>query len=136
MTAPLSLSSLARASWVHVTFAFIAMGGWALFANRNHGLDHAVRAGMLQGVISAALTFGIKRGLETLNARLRGLAALLVPPVISCAAVFALLVTAHTLAGTPEIWLTIAVPFSVSSAYAFIYTASLQAARRRAGDLQ
>ena len=132
MTGPLSLSSLARASWVHVAFAFLAMGGWAFFANRNHGLDHAARAALLQGTISAALTFGIKRGLEALHGRLQGLAALLAPPILSCVSVFVLLVGAHTLAGTPEIWATIAVPFAVSSTYAFVYTGSLTAARRRA----
>ena len=132
MTVPLSMTSLARASWVHVLFAFLAMGGWAAFANRTHGFDHAARAGLVQGAVSAALTFGIKRGLEALFARLRGPLALIGPPLLSCSLVFVLLVSVHTLAGTPEIWATIAVPFAVSSTYAFVYTASLAAARRRA----
>jgi hypothetical protein len=129
----LSLSKLARASWVHVAFAFLAMGGWALFANRGHGLARALPAGLLQGVLSAALTFGIKRGLEGRFRRLEGLTALIVPPVLSCSIVLALLVGAHTLAGTPEVWATIAVPYAVSSTYAVVYTASLWLARRRAG---
>ncbi len=133
MKTPLSLSRLARASWVHVAFAFLAMGGWAFWVNHGHGLDHAARAGLVQGTLSAGLTFGIKRGLETLFRRLSGVTALLLPPVLSCICVLALLVGAHTLAGTPEIWATIAVPFTVSSTYAFIYTASLAAVRRRTG---
>jgi len=128
----LSLSSLARASWVHVLFAFLAMGGWAAFANRGHPPAEALRAGLVQGLLSAGLTLGIKRGLEALHQRMRAPAAVLAPPVISCACVLALLVIAHRLAGTPEIWVTIAVPFSVSSAYAFIYTAGLELRARRA----
>ncbi len=116
-----------------MAFAFLAMGGWALWANHNHGLARAVPAGMVQGALSAGLTFGIKRGLEALHRRMNGPAALLLPPLISCAAVFTILVGAHTLAGTPEIWATIAVPFAVSSTYAFVYTAGLAAGRRTHG---
>ncbi len=115
---------------MHVAFAFLAMGGWAVFANRNHGLAQALPAGLVQGTLSAGLTFGIKRGLEAMVQRLSGIAALVVPPVVCCCAVLALLVCAHTLAGTPEIWATIAVPYAVSSTYAFVYTASLARAAR------
>ena len=111
--------------------AFLAMGSWAFWANRGHGLTHALPAALLQGTLSAGLTLGIKRGLEALFRPLRGLAALLGPPILSCAVVFALLVGAHSLAGTPEIWATIAVPFTVSSTYAFVYTAGLALARKR-----
>jgi len=121
----LSLSRLARASWVHVAFAFLAMGGWAVWVNHAHGFAHALTAGLVQGTLSACLTFGIKRALETMVQRLTGLIALLLPPLVTCGSVFALLIGAHTLAGTPEIWATIAAPFAVSSTYAFVYTASL-----------
>ena len=130
----MSLSSLARASWVHVLFAFLAMGGWAMFANRGHPPAEMLRAGLVQGLLSAALTFGIKRGLEALHRRMSGLAALLAPPLISCVTVLALLVGAHALAGTPEIWATIAVPFTVSTIYAFVYTAGLDRGARRLRD--
>ena len=116
-----------------MAFAFLAMGGWALWANHGHGLARAVPPGLVQGTLSACLTFGIKRGLEVLDRRMTGMAALLLPPLISCAAVFTLLVGAHTLAGTPEIWATIAVPFAVSSTYAFVYNAGLAAGRRAHG---
>ncbi len=127
----LSFSTLARSSWAHVAFAFVAMGGWALFANRAHGLPRAIPAALLQGTLSAALTFGIKRGLEDRFRRLEGITALVVPPVLSCSIVLALLVGAHTLARTPEVWATIAVPYAVSSTYAVVYTAGLWIARRR-----
>lgn len=126
-----TLSRLARASWVHVVFAFLAMGGWALFANRAHGFARALPPALLQGALSAGLTFGIKRGIEDRFRRLEGLTALVVPPVLSCSIVLALLVGAHAIARTPEVWATIAVPYAVSSTYAVAYTASLWQARRR-----
>jgi len=36
-----------------------------------------------------------------------------------------LLVVAHRLAGTHELWSTISIPYAASSAYAWIYTAIL-----------
>jgi hypothetical protein len=45
--------------------------------------------------------------------------------------VLAVLLGAHRLAGTPEVWRTIALPYAVSSIYAWIYCFSLQAGRRR-----
>jgi hypothetical protein len=111
----------ATSTLAHVGFAFFAMGGWALFANRNHPLGDALLAGVVQGTISALLTLGLKTFLEWFNARLRGLAALLVPPLITAATILTILVSAHTLAGTPEILATIAVPFTVSTSYAIIY---------------
>lgn len=128
----MSLSSLARASWVHMLFAFLAMGGWAMFANPGHPPPEALRAGLVQGLLSAGLTFGIKRGLEAMHRRMRGAAAMFAPPSISCITVLVLLLGAHTLAGTPEIWATIAVPFAVSSTYAFVYIAGLELRARRA----
>ena len=51
------------------------------------------------------------------------------PPLITAASILAILVTAHTLAGTPEIAATIAVPFTVSTSYAIIYNRGLRRAR-------
>lgn len=129
--AELSIARLARASWVHVAFAFLAMGGWAVFANRGHGLDHALPPGLIQGAISGAITFFLKRFLEAMSGRLSGPAAFLLPPAISTATILALLYAVHTLAGTPEVWATIAVPFAVSTTYAFIYTALIVRGRAR-----
>jgi hypothetical protein len=81
-------------------------------------------------VLSAGLTFGIKRGLEAMFSRLNGWIALIGPPLVSCTSVLALLYCAHRLAGTPEIWATIAVPWTVSTTYAFAYTAALWRTRR------
>lgn len=111
----------ARSTLAHVGFGFLAMGAWAVFANRNHPLPAALLAGLVQGTISGLLTLVLKKFLEWINAKLSGAAALLAPPLITAGSILAILVTAHRLAGTPEILATIAVPFSVSTAYAVIY---------------
>ncbi len=116
----------------HVAFGFVLMGGWAMFANRDHTLPEMLRAGLVQGLISGTLTLFLKKGLERMNAMFfrspasdegqgRGMAALIAPPLITATMILLILTTAHTLAGTPEILATIAVPFTVSTSYAIIY---------------
>ena len=106
---------------MHVAFAFLAMGGWAVFANRSAGTGHALTAGLVQGALSGAITLGLKRFLEAASARLAGVWAMIVPPTTSCAVILVLLVGAHLLAGTRHIWATISVPYAVSSTYAWVY---------------
>jgi hypothetical protein len=55
----------------------------------------------------------------------RGPAALILPPLVTATAILIILTTAHTLAGTPEIAATIAVPFTVSTSYAILYNLRL-----------
>lgn len=114
----------------HVGFGFLAMGAWAVFANRFHPLPQALLAGLVQGTLSGLLTLCLKMGLEWLNTRFAGLAALLAPPLITAAAILAVLTSAHTIAGTPELFATIAVPFSVSTTYAVVYNWGLWRRRR------
>lgn len=127
-----AVAGLARSGAVHGTFAFLAMGAWAAFANRGHGLEAMAMAGVIQGAISCAITLILKRSLEAMFARLAGPAAVIVPPLVTMAVVLAVLVTIHTLAGTPEVWATIAVPYTVSSSYAWIYTLALRRMARAA----
>jgi hypothetical protein len=47
------------------------------------------------------------------------------------AVVLVVLFTIHRLAGTPEVWTTIAVPYAVSSTYAWIYTLALARMAKR-----
>ncbi len=100
------------------------MGGWALFANRAHGAA-AISPALAQGSLSGAITFALKRALETMAARPHGFAAHVLPPLVTASTILALLYGVHRLIGTPEIAATIAVPWSVSSAYAVIYAAVL-----------
>lgn len=124
------MTGLARRSSVHVAVAFLAMGGWAVFANRTHPMPQPLVAGVVQGALSGAITFGLKRMLEALACRFTGLSALVLPPLIAVALSLAILVTIHTLAGTPEVLATIALPTSVTALYSTLYTAALWRMRK------
>ncbi|KRE06774.1 hypothetical protein ASE61_24120 [Bosea sp. Root670] len=128
MSAP--LARLMRSSIVHVGFAFLAMGGWAAFANRAHPMPAPLYAGLLQGAISATITLVLKRAIEYLASRFAGLTALLAPPVIAGLVSASLLTILHTLGGTPEIAKTIAVPLTVATSYAALYNYSLWRIRK------
>lgn len=123
MAAP--LQGLARSTPVHVAFAFVAMGGWALFANRAHGVEAAWPPALAQGTMSGLITLVLKRALEAMSGRFPGLLAYAAPPAITATVILAVLVAIHHLIGTPEILRTIAVPWSVSTLYAVVYSASL-----------
>ena len=126
------LRELAGRTWVHVGSAVAVMGSWATFANRAHGAAAAVTAGVVQAAASALVTFTLKTALEAMSRRLRSPLAFVVPPTITCSVVLALLLTAHRLAGTRELWSTISIPWAASSAYAWIYTGLL--VRRRSAS--
>ncbi len=114
-----------RQGAVHMAGAFLAMGGWAIFANRHHPMPQPMIAGLLQGTISAIITLFLKRMIEAAVRRLDGVFALVVPPLLAAGVSLGLLVTLHSLAGTPEIAATIAVPLIVSTSYAAIYSFAL-----------
>lgn len=126
-----AIARLAGSSVVHVLFAFLAMGGWAVFANRAHAMPASLLAGLVQGGLSACITLFLKRLIEWLAARLSGVAALVVPPAAAALVSASLLTAIHALAGTPEIAATIALPLTVATAYAAIYNFSLWKLRGR-----
>lgn len=124
-------ATLLRATWAHVAFAFLAMGAWAAFANRGHGTGAMLLAFGVQGALSGLITLVLKRWLERAYgvtfATLASWPRRLLGPAISCLTIAALLWSGHTVAGTPEILGTVAVPWSGSTLYAFVYTATLAA---------
>lgn len=123
------VARLGRSSAVHVAFAFLAMGGWALFANRPYPLPAMLMAGAVQGTLSACLTLFLKRAVEALSNLFSGGVRLVAPPLIACLGSATILVAFHMLSGTPEILKTIAVPLAVSTSYAAIYNYSISRGR-------
>lgn len=121
--------SAARRAPVHMAVAFAGMGAWAVFANRGHGPTAALTAGAVQGTLSALITLGLKRIVDGLAARFDGAAGLIVPPLAAWAVSAGILAAIHTLAGTPEVLATIAVPNLVATAYAVLYTLAVQRAK-------
>lgn len=121
-----------KSSLVHIAFGSLLMGGWALFANRSHGLAAAWLPALVQGIISGALTGALKKTLESLDGRLSGFLAYAVPPAVTAGSILVLLTLVHSLIGTPELVATIAFPWTVSTLYAIVYNAGLVRARRSA----
>lgn len=122
--------SIFRSSAAHMAFGFLLMGGWALFANRAHGLGAAWLPALAQGTVSALLTGAIKKVIEWLDGRLEGLLAYVIPPLVTASSILATLFAMHSLIGTPEIAATIAFPWSLSTLYAIVYNAGLVRARK------
>ena len=121
---------LARSGAVHVLFAFAAMGGWAVFANRAHPAAQALSAGLLQGALSAITTLALKKSVEALAARFTGLPGLFLPPLAAGLISAAVLTASHRLAGTPEILATVALPLSVATSYAATWSYALWSDRK------
>lgn len=124
-----ALKRLARNGTVHVLFAFLAMGGWAVFANRAYDMPRPLYSGLVQGVMSACLTLFLKSVIDGLSERFDALTRLWAPPLIACLGSTAVLVAIHAASGTPEILKTVAVPLLVSTSYATIYNYSISARR-------
>lgn len=110
-----------QSSVTHVLFAFCAMGSWAVYANWAHPMPKPVFAGLVQGMMSATITYFLKRTIEALQAKFQGKRALWAPPLIACTASLFVLAGVHTVLGTPEVVKTIALPFTVAATYATIY---------------
>lgn len=115
------IPALARHTGLHVATAFVLMGSWALFANWEHPMPKPLIAAVVQGALSGAITFGLKRCLDALRARMRGATGAWLPPLLTLSVSLTVLITAHLLASTPDVAQTIAVPFSVASLYAVAY---------------
>jgi len=118
--------SLADRNIAHMAAGFLLMGSWAAFANRAHPMPAPLLAGAVQGTLTAIITLGLKRMVEALAARLSGIAALALPTAAACAASATILATVHTLAGTPEVLATLAVPTTVATLYAALWAWRLQ----------
>ncbi len=101
--------------------AFLAMGGWALYANSAHPMPKPILAGLVQGALSGAITYALKRTLDALRVRMTRRLGWWLPPVITLSCSLCLLFGAHWVAGTPEILRTISVPYSVAALYAITY---------------
>jgi len=120
------IKAFVTSSVTHVAFAFIVMGAWAVFANRHHPMPEPLIAGVVQGALSATITLLMKKSLDYLSSlffrRNAEWSALIAPPILVCSASLSGLILSHVVAGTPEVFATIAVPFSVAFTYAWVYT--------------
>ncbi len=106
----------------HIAFAFVALGGWAFWANRMHEMPAPLIAGLLQGVISATITIGLQWIIHRVYGRTRNAGLSMITAALFSLATISSL---HALAGTPEIMATIAIPWMVGCIYVIAYTSGL-----------
>ena len=105
------------------------MGGWAFLANMSHPLPAPIYAGLLQGLLSAIITLGLKKAFEFSfhywARRGRAKHGLIVTPPSICTLSASSLLICHFLAGTPELLATIIVPSGTALFYGFVYCYSM-----------
>jgi hypothetical protein len=119
------LRRFASSALVHFLVAFLAMGGWAFYANRKYPMPQPLVSGLVQGMVSALLTLFLKTAIDFMARRFSGTTALWAPPLVACLVSASVLVVLHLLGGTPRIAKTIAVPLLVSTSYAALYNYSV-----------
>lgn len=98
-TIPILLNSVA---------ALLAYGGWAVFANYEHGMQAWLTAGIVQGCYAFAATYSITSVAQWIYIKAgRGKTGIAAGFGASFLVMLSLPLTIHTLVHTPDIWETI-----------------------------
>ncbi|GAB4235667.1 MAG: hypothetical protein Tsb0032_40870 [Kiloniellaceae bacterium] len=124
--------ALAHSHLAHLAGAFLVMGSWAFIANRDHAVDEALTAAVLQGTLSACVTLTLKSFIEKIAPRFSGHAALALPPLLAFCLVGGVLILLHRVSGTPELLATVALPLAAATVYAAVYNLALWKRRHAA----
>ena len=106
---------------------FAAYGAWGWWVNADFGQMVAVRAGLVQGGYSFALTFTSTLLMEWLFAQLRRYPMPVVTTtLLTCALLFLVAYGIQFAVGTPEVLMTILPGFVIGSIYTAVYVTSLE----------
>lgn len=123
MTVP--ASSTVR-SMLAATAGLAVYGLWAFVVNYDHGIDAGIRAALVQGGYSFALTFCMTWLMERLYTCLRPRAhAAWIASGITMVLLFATAWCINRVARTPEILATIMPGFVIGSIYTIVYMQAL-----------
>ena len=119
-----------RGSWRALVLgvgAALLYGSWAYFANLNAGADRGLRAGLVQALLSFTATVALVVLMERLFAigGSPGRGFWLAGPGSSSVAAL-VMASAHGIAGTPHLLLTIAPSLVIGTAFCFAYAAGLR----------
>jgi hypothetical protein len=107
--------------------ALLLHGTWATFANWEHGLSVAYKAGLVQGLCGFGMTYANTLWMEYLLARFARLGMGLrfsLTALLTILSMLVIQVSAHLQAGTPEILSTIAPVASFGAIYNTVYSFS------------
>ncbi len=130
---PMVDSKGARPRWLFAApAAFVLWALWAAYSNAGHGFATTVRAALVQGTASFAITIYLTLSVAWLFHHCRIPRLRPVAPVLGTVAVTgSFLVLLHHLVGTPEIFATVAPPITVAALYCAYVNANLLRAARQ-----
>ena len=111
----------------------LLFGGWALWMNLDHGWPPALAAAGAQTFASFTTTFFIALVMEGLAGTTPDPRGKFVRAFVGSIAVAGpYMIALHWIAGTPDLWATLSVPFATGGAFGFAYSANLMRTARRA----
>lgn len=114
------------------TGAFLVYGGWAAYANWEYGLATWLLSAATQGTISFLITAFLTLILEHIFHSITSVVLRFLVTALGSQTVVALMTfTAHYIVGTPEILITMAPSFIVSTTYCILYTTGLHIRARQ-----
>ncbi len=114
----------------HGIIAFFLWGGWALYANWQHGFQSSMTSAVAQGILSFCITNFMAICMEFLFAKSEK------PMLQFCYAVFgtcalqlSMLIGVHVIVKTPELVTTVLPAAIVAFSYSIFYTINLMRAQ-------
>ena len=112
--------------------AALAYGGWAVFANYEHGLDIAVPSGLIQGIYAFLSTLTITIVAQKVFVKYNcGIRGVLTGFSLSFVVMLAFPFVVHRLNGTPDIWETILPGLIWGSIYLLGFLVTLEVKQRK-----
>ncbi|QUJ66588.1 hypothetical protein KDD30_10485 [Photobacterium sp. GJ3] len=106
--------------------AFLIQGSWAIYSNIEYGVWLGIKAGLVQGTCSLLMTFSVTQFMQFLINSIHGINSTMKFSVVfiaACCGMTLVQATAHWIANTPEILITIFPAISVGTIYCFLYSA-------------
>ena len=108
---------------ISALLAFLLWGGWALYANSDHGRMAAISSSVVQGFFSFGMTFVMVYAVSWVYHRIpEGMLQMCVPSVVVCGCTGSVLYMVHHYFGTPEIIKTILPPLIVGFGFCLFTT--------------
>lgn len=113
--------------------AGVLYGSWVAIANRDHGLQVALRAAATQAVVSIAVTLGAVLLMEQLSRRGRSPRhGFLLSAIVTSSLMVGLTVSAHVLSGTPHVISSVAPSVVIGTTFIITYSRALRVLRTKA----
>lgn len=124
-------TSSRKAKILSASAAAIGYGGWAVFANSDHGLHIAISAGVIQGTYAFLTTLLITIVAQKIYQKTKcGIRGVLTGFFVSFLVMLAIPLGVHNYFGTPNIWQTITPGLIWGSIYLITFLITLEVKQR------